>query len=103
MAAEAEAQHDVRDRVPHPIDGDQVDLVELAQVEGLVVVMRRVVDVRPVVEVADVVDRHPIALEAGVGKLGDVGLPLAVVGRTDRSPHHQEGDEERSEEADRDP
>ena len=43
---EPEAQHDVSDRVAHPVDGDQVDLVELAQIEGLVVVVRRVVESR---------------------------------------------------------
>ena len=53
----AEAQEHVRDRRAHPVDGDQVDRVELAQVEGAVVVSGREVGLGAIVEVADVVHR----------------------------------------------
>ena len=63
----------------NPVDGDQIDPVEAPQIECAIVVRRREVGLRPVVEVADVVDGHEIAVDGGVRKDGHLRLPVAVV------------------------
>ena len=86
VVAEAEAQEQVGDRLPHPIGGDEVHRVEPAQVEGLVVVAGRELRLCPIVEIPDVMHGHEVALERRVGQLGDLGLPVSVVRALDREP-----------------
>ena len=83
------------DRIARPVDGDQVDLVELAQVEGALVVARlEVLVARAIGEITDVVQGDEIALAGGVGKHRDVGLPVALVRGLDRGPPKQHEHEE---------
>jgi len=70
---------EVGDGRAHPVDGDEIDPVEAAQVERAIVVRGREVGLRPVVEVADVVQGHEIAVEGGIGQDGHLRLPVAVV------------------------
>jgi hypothetical protein len=85
----------VGDGVAHPVDGDQIDLVELAQVVGPILVVRRIVGFAAVLEIADVVDRDVIAVDRGPGDLGDVALPTTVVRGLDPAPDEEKarGDE----------
>jgi hypothetical protein len=64
--AEAEADHDVRDGIACPIDRDQVDLIQLLQVERSVILPRHEVLLGAVVEIADVVHGHEIAVACRV-------------------------------------
>ena len=93
IASKAEAQHDVRDRIARPVHGDQVDRVQLAQIEGAIVVAWHEVLLGAVVEVAHVVQRDEIAILRRIGQDRDLGLPVALIGRLDRKPPQQHNGE----------
>jgi hypothetical protein len=100
VAHEAEAHHDVRDRVAHPVARDQVGGAQVRQIEGRVVPARGEVGLGAVVEVANVVERHALAVDVGPGEAGHLGLPVAVVRGRDAEPPAEdrgEGDEEADE------
>ena len=77
----------------HPVGGDQVDALQLAEVEILVVIGRLVVVLAAVGKVADVVHPHPLAADGCVGQHGDIGLPVPLVGRLQGLPPQQQAAE----------
>ncbi|MNC32231.1 hypothetical protein D3C75_805760 [compost metagenome] len=95
-ATKVEAEEDVGDGGAHPVNGDQVHPLQLAQVEALVVPGGGVVGFAAVLEVADVVHRDQVAFDAGMRQFGDVRQPVALVGRLDAVPpdaqHHEHGE-----------
>ena len=102
LAGKAEAHHDVRDRIARPIDREQIDRVQLAQIEGAIVIARHEVLLGAIVEVADIVQRDEIAILRRIGQDRDLGLPVALIGRLDREPPQQH-DRERGTEAEQRP
>ena len=90
LVTEAEAQEHVRDHRAHPVGGDEVERVEPSEVEGAVVVGRREVRLRAVIEVPDVVERDQIAGNGGIRQPRDLRRPVPVVRRRDRAPVEQE-------------
>ena len=90
-----ERDHDVGDRIPHPVDRDQVDRVQPGEVERPVVIAHVEIRLGAVVQIADVVDRDLIALDGGIGQSGHVPLPGPVVrGRDAHPPGHHPGEHE---------
>ncbi len=71
-----------------PIQYTAIRSTELsrASIKGLVVIARREIGLRAVSEVADIVQRHPVALNRGPGQHGNIVLPVTVVGRSDSRP-----------------
>ena len=92
----------MRDRIARPVDRDQIDRVQLAQIEGAIVIARHEVLLGAIVEVAHIVQRDEIAILRRIGQDRDLGLPVALIGRLDREPPQQH-DRERGTEAEQRP
>jgi hypothetical protein len=100
VAHEAEAHHDVRDRVAHPVARDEVGGAEVRQVERGIVPTRGEVGLGAVVEVPDVVERDALTVDIGPGEARHLGLPVAIVRGRDVEPPAQDrgkGDEKSDE------
>ena len=89
IVAKAEAQEQMGNRRPHPVRRHQIDPVQSIEVEGFVVVGRGEIGFAAVIEVADVVNRDPVAVEAGVRQHGEFRLPVAIVARLGLQPEQQ--------------
>ena len=88
IAGKAEADHDVGDGIAHPVHGDQVDRIQLAQIEGAIIVTRHEVLLGPVVEVAHVVQLlEPLP----ANKVSLAVLPLASPGGDARQERLADG------------
>ena len=103
VVAEAEGEQEVGDGWPHPVHGHQICRVQLVQIVGAVVVRRSKVRLRPVVEVPDVVHGDHIAVESGIDELGDLGLPVALIGGLQTAPPDADRHEGHREDRQRDP
>jgi hypothetical protein len=90
---EAEAENRVRDVRPHPVHGEEIHRLELAQVESPVVIARGEIGLGAVVEVADVAHGGELAVELHQRQDCDVGCPVALIGRLERRPPTEERDE----------
>jgi len=98
FAGKSEAQKNVSNCVSHPVRRNHVDRIELPEVEGLGVVAGREIGLGSVVEVSNVMNRHQVAIDRRIGKLGIFGSPVAILGGGNRRPpgneekkHRQKG------------
>ena len=69
----------------------------LREIEGAGLPVLREVGLAPVVEIAEVLDGHSVAVEVDVRRARDVGLPVAVVPRLHAAPPEREHGEEHDE------
>ena len=86
-----ETDHDVGDRIPHPVDRDQVDRVQLFEIERFVIIPHVEVRFGAVGQVADVVDGDEITFNVGKRQHGHVALPRPVVRGWDGHPPARNG------------
>ena len=82
-----------------PVINREVDAGDLRDAHGARLPMRRVVGLGPVVAVADVVQGHFVALNAGPRFLGHIRLPIALLCGLDGQPPHEHAGEEHGEAA----
>src|SRR5213080_485485 len=93
---ELEADDGMRDPGRAPVIDRQVDAGDLRDAHGARLPMRGVVGLGPVVAVADVVQRYFVALNVGPPFLGNVRLPVAIVGRRKGQPPNEHASKQQS-------
>src|SRR5437870_1882327 len=87
--SELKAGDGMRDPGRAPVIDREVDAGDLRDAHGARLPMRGVVGLGSVVAVAYIVQRYFVALNVGPCFVGDVRLPVAIVGRRKRQPPHE--------------
>lgn len=76
---EPETQKEVRDHESHRICSNEIDGIELGEITRAVVIRRGKKGFGPAVKVPDVLDRHQMTIEGGVGNNRHFRLSLPVI------------------------
>src|SRR5437773_3986195 len=79
-----------------PVIDGEIDTSDLRETHGARLPPRGVVGLGPVVAVADVVQRYFVALNVGPPFLGNVRLPVAIVGRRKGQPPNEHASKKQS-------
>ena len=93
VALEPPAQDRVSDERRSPVDEEEIQGAEPREVQRAILEVHGVVGLGPILDVADVVHDHAIAVDVGKGQRRHVGLPVALVGRRDGQPRREDHDE----------